>query len=124
LIDTMPSYDYVCTSCGHEFELVQKMTDPPRKRCPKCRKKVERKIGAGAGLLFKGSGFYITDYRSSEYRAKEKAESGAGASTGTKAATSGKGTADGADKGAASSSGGSSTEKSGGDKRKADGGTK
>ena len=70
----MPTYDYYCTSCGHEFELVQRMSDPPRKRCPRCGRKVERKIGAGAGVIFKGSGFYITDYRSSEYRAKEKAE--------------------------------------------------
>jgi putative FmdB family regulatory protein len=71
----MPTYDYRCTACEHRFELVQKMSDPPRKRCPKCGKKVERLIGAGAGLLFKGSGFYITDYRSSEYQAKAKAES-------------------------------------------------
>jgi putative FmdB family regulatory protein len=70
----MPTYDYYCTSCKHEFELVQRMTDPPRKRCPRCGRKVERKIGAGAGVIFKGSGFYSTDYRSSEYKAKEKAE--------------------------------------------------
>jgi putative FmdB family regulatory protein len=70
----MPTYDYRCLSCKHEYEAVQKMSDPPRKRCPKCGKKVERLIGAGAGLLFKGSGFYITDYRSSEYQAKAKAE--------------------------------------------------
>jgi len=75
----MPTYDYRCTVCGHRFELVQKMSEPPRKRCPKCGKKVERLIGAGAGLLFKGSGFYITDYRSPEYQAKAKAESSHGA---------------------------------------------
>jgi len=71
----MPTYEYVCTSCGHEFELVQKMTDPPRRRCPRCRCKVERKIGTGAGIIFKGSGFYATDYRSAEYKAKARAES-------------------------------------------------
>lgn len=75
----MPTYDYRCLSCKHQYEVVQKMSDPPRKRCPKCGKKVERLIGAGAGLLFKGSGFYITDYRSSEYQAKAKAESSGGA---------------------------------------------
>lgn len=70
----MPTYDYVCQACGHEFELVQKMSDPPKKRCPECRGKIERKIGGGAGLLFKGSGFYITDYRSKDYHAKAKSE--------------------------------------------------
>ena len=78
----MPTYDYVCTKCGHAFELVQKMSDPPKSRCPECRGKVERKIGSGAGLIFKGSGFYITDYRSKDYKAKEKtdqAASGGGA---------------------------------------------
>lgn len=70
----MPTYDYVCDNCGHEFELVQKMTDKPRKRCPRCRGAVRRRIGSGAGLLFKGSGFYATDYRSDEYRSKAKQE--------------------------------------------------
>ncbi len=79
----MPTYDYECTECGHEFELFQKMTDPPRKRCPRCRGKVVRKLGTGAGIIFKGSGFYQTDYRSEEYRKREKAESStAGASSG------------------------------------------
>ncbi len=74
----MPTYDYRCTVCGHRFELVQKMSEPPRRRCPRCGRKVERLIGAGAGLLFKGSGFYITDYRSKEYHEKAKAESASG----------------------------------------------
>ena len=84
----MPTYDYRCLSCKHQYEVVQKMSDSPRKRCPKCGKKVERLIGAGAGLLFKGSGFYITDYRSAEYRAKAKAESSpaGGAAEGAKPA--------------------------------------
>ncbi|MBM3285831.1 MAG: zinc ribbon domain-containing protein [Candidatus Eisenbacteria bacterium] len=82
----MPTYEYVCDKCGHEFELFQKMTDPVRKRCPRCRGAVRRRIGAGAGLLFKGSGFYATDYRSPEYRAKTKAERGGG-DAGAKPAT-------------------------------------
>lgn len=77
----MPTYDYVCTRCGHEYELFQKMSDEPQKRCPKCRSKVERKIGSGAGLIFKGSGFYITDYRSDDY--KKKAKSDGSESTGS-----------------------------------------
>jgi putative FmdB family regulatory protein len=70
----MPTYEYLCRKCGHEFETFQKMTDAPLKRCPKCRGAVKRKIGTGAGLLFKGSGFYITDYRSESYHSKAKAE--------------------------------------------------
>jgi putative FmdB family regulatory protein len=74
----MPTYEYECTKCGHRFELFQKMTDAPRKRCPRCRGAVRRLIGAGAGLIFKGSGFYITDYRSKDYHDKAKADSAAG----------------------------------------------
>lgn len=58
----MPTYEYVCTHCGH-FELFQKMSDPPLKECPKCHKKVKRLISSGSGIIFKGSGFYATDYR-------------------------------------------------------------
>lgn len=59
----MPNYDYHCKSCGHEFEIFQQMSADPLKTCPKCNGEVERLIGAGAGLIFKGSGFYITDYK-------------------------------------------------------------
>ena len=60
----MPTYDYVCDGCGHAFELFQGMTDPVKKTCPKCgKKKLRRLIGAGGAIVFKGSGFYITDYR-------------------------------------------------------------
>ncbi len=72
----MPTYDYRCQDCGHEFELIQKMTDDPIEECPSCTGRVKRLIGAGAGIIFKGSGFYQTDYRSESYRkdaAKEKA---------------------------------------------------
>ena len=72
----MPTYEYECLKCGHRFEVFQKMTDEPKKRCPKCRGKVRRLIGGGAGMIFKGSGFYITDYRSSSYKEQQKKESG------------------------------------------------
>jgi putative FmdB family regulatory protein len=72
----MPTYEYSCEKCGGTFETVQSMRDPALQECPKelCRKKkwghgkVKRLIGTGAGLIFKGSGFYITDYRSDSYR--------------------------------------------------------
>ena len=74
----MPTYEYECQKCGHRFEEFQSMKDAPLQKCPKCRGKVKRLIGAGAGLLFKGSGFYITDYRSSGYSEKKKKDSGGG----------------------------------------------
>lgn len=65
----MPTYEYECQKCGHAFERFQSMTEAPVKTCPDCRgRKVKRLIGTGAGLLFKGSGFYTTDYRSDSYR--------------------------------------------------------
>ena len=72
----MPTYEYECLKCGHRFELFQSIKDPPRKRCPKCRGKVRRLLGTGAGMIFKGSGFYITDYRSKSYKEERKKESG------------------------------------------------
>jgi putative FmdB family regulatory protein len=60
----MPTYEYACTKCGHAFEAFQSMKDAPLKQCPKCRKAgLKRLVGGGAGLIFKGSGFYITDYK-------------------------------------------------------------
>ena len=71
----MPTYEYVCRACRHEFERFQPITASPVRTCPKCgRKRVERKIGIGAGVLFKGGGFYETDYRSDSYRKAEDAE--------------------------------------------------
>lgn len=71
----MPTYEYECTDCGHAFEKFQSITARPTKKCPVCgKRKVRRLIGAGAALIFKGSGFYITDYRSEEYKSKAKAE--------------------------------------------------
>jgi putative FmdB family regulatory protein len=72
----MPTYDYECLKCGKTFELFQSITDPPRKRCPFCRGKVRRLVGGGAGMIFKGSGFYVTDYRSESYKSQKKKESG------------------------------------------------
>jgi len=65
----MPTYDYKCDACGHAFELFQSITAAPVRKCPACGKKeVRRLIGTGAGVIFKGSGFYCTDYRSDSYR--------------------------------------------------------
>jgi putative FmdB family regulatory protein len=73
----MPTYEYRCSNCGHKFEKFQSITAAPLKRCPACNKdRAQRLIGTGAGLIFKGSGFYITDYRSEGYKEKAKAESG------------------------------------------------
>jgi putative FmdB family regulatory protein len=79
----MPTYEYVCEKCGHQFEKFQSMLDAPLTVCPKelcARKKwgkgkVRRAIGAGAGLIFKGSGFYITDYRSDSYKEAARKDS-------------------------------------------------
>lgn len=93
----MPTYDYVCEKCGHAFELFQSMNDKPIRSCPKelCAQKrwgkgtVKRQMGSGAGLIFKGSGFYITDYRSANYKeaAKKDASASSASSTSTPAAT-------------------------------------
>ena len=77
----MPTYEYKCDACGHAFEQFHSMTASPIRKCPACKKlKVKRLIGTGAGLIFKGSGFYITDYRDQGYKDKAKADSGDGAS--------------------------------------------
>lgn len=78
----MPTYEYKCDACGYAFERFHSMSAEPIKRCPECGKaKVKRLIGTGAGLIFKGSGFYITDYRDKSYSDKAKAESGASSET-------------------------------------------
>jgi putative FmdB family regulatory protein len=94
----MPTYKYICKKCGHEFEASHSMSAVPLKICPEesCgqkkwgRGKVEKKIGAGAGLLFKGSGFYITDYRSEGYKSSAKKDSGSGGETKAAAKTESK----------------------------------
>lgn len=86
----MPTYDYRCGDCGHEFELFQSMKDRPKRTCPSCKKKaLERLIGTGAAVLFKGSGFYETDYRSESYKKAAEAD---------KKASSGKDTTDSSSK--------------------------
>ncbi len=71
----MPTYEYRCTD-GHRFERFQRMSEPPLEVCPECGAAAERLVSSGAGLLFKGSGFYITDYRSDSYKKSAAAESG------------------------------------------------
>lgn len=75
----MPTYEYQCLECGDQFEAKQSMKDPHLTECPKCHGKVKRKISLGSGLIFKGSGFYITDYRSDSYKAAAKADSNSAA---------------------------------------------
>ena len=75
----MPTYDYVCNNCDHAFELFQAMSARVKRKCPACGEKaLERLIGAGAAVIFKGSGFYETDYRSDSYKKAADAEGKAG----------------------------------------------
>lgn len=110
----MPTYEYECEN-GHRFEVFQSMKDEPLQACTECSAPVRRIIGPGAGFLFKGSGFYITEYRSKEYQKKAKAES-AGGSSGTSGAGSGAagGASGGGEKSGSGGSGSSGGEKSGG----------
>lgn len=78
----MPTYDYKCNACGVEFEEFQSITAPVMKKCPECKKlKLERLIGTGAAVMFKGGGFYETDYRSESYKKAAKADSDAAKSS-------------------------------------------
>ncbi len=73
----MPTYDYECGACGHRFERFQSITERHARKCPECgRLKVKRLIGAGGAVIFKGSGFYITDYRSDDYKKRASADKG------------------------------------------------
>ena len=95
----MPTYDYECDACGHKFELFQSMKDEAERKCPKCKKlKLRRLFGTGAAIVFKGSGFYQTDYRSDSYKKQASAD---------KSASEGK----------SSDSGGSSDKSGSGDKK-------
>jgi putative FmdB family regulatory protein len=71
----MPTYEYVCDSCGYKFEEFQTMSSEPLETCPVCNGKVHRKIGPGSGLIFKGSGFYITDYKKNKQSSNKKEKS-------------------------------------------------
>jgi putative FmdB family regulatory protein len=78
----MPTYDYECDACGHRFELFQSISADPEKKCPECKKlKLRRLIGTGAAVVFKGSGFYQTDYRSDSYKKSAAAADGASGSS-------------------------------------------
>ncbi len=71
----MPTYDYECSACDATYELFQQITEKPKKKCQECgERKAQRLIGTGGAVIFKGSGFYQTDYRSSEYKSKQDAE--------------------------------------------------
>ena len=105
----MPTYDYECDACGHTWELFQKITDDPVKKCPQCNKKKARRLfGTGAAVVFKGSGFYQTDYRSESYKKGAKADkkSNSDAKSGSDDKSSGK-----AKKGASDGSGTSGKSK-------------
>ncbi len=98
----MPTYEYRCPN-GHEFEMFQRMSEPPVATCPQCGAQAERLLSAGAGLLFKGSGFYITDYRSESYKKAAQAEKGGSDSSAT--SSGGKSSGESSSSGSAGSSG-------------------
>ncbi len=115
----MPTYEYECKKCGHQFETVQSIKDDRLKKCPKSecpdgsgKGKVERLIGAGGGLLFKGSGFYITDYRSDNYKKSAKADKPGGGDKSSNDKSSGSTSSDAKTSDGKSSDGKSSTGKS------------
>lgn len=119
----MPTYDYHCDACAHTFEEFQSMLDKPLKKCPKCKKpKLRRLLGTGAAILFKGSGFYQTDYRSESYKsaAKREESQAASSSNGTAAngASSANGTNKASDNGTTSGTSAGSSSKSEGKKAK------
>ncbi len=94
----MPTYEYECKTCGHQFEALQRITAEPLERCPRSecpegsgRGRVRRLIGTGGGLLFKGSGFYITDYRSDNYKKAAKADTPDSKPASSKSGEGGKG---------------------------------
>jgi putative FmdB family regulatory protein len=89
----MPTYDYRCRKCGHQFELFHGIKDDATRRCPKCKGVAQRVPAGGAGVLFKGTGFYVTDYRSKAY--KEKARQEKTASGGSSSTSGGSGSAGG-----------------------------
>jgi putative FmdB family regulatory protein len=71
----MPTYEYLCKACGHRFDELQSFSEPTLTKCPACKKKkLERQIGTGAAIIFKGAGFYQTDYRSESYKTDAKAD--------------------------------------------------
>jgi putative FmdB family regulatory protein len=120
---TMPTYEYRCPECRNQFEKFQKMSDEPIAECPACGARAERRLSGGAGFLFKGSGFYITDYRSDSYKKAAGSESGAGSGGSEGKADGGASGGEKTSKPAASEKGGSTPApetRSGGSKPKAE----
>src|SRR5262245_60051303 len=126
----MPTYVYRCRKCKHRFELFHSIADESVKRCPRCRGKAERVPAGGAGILFKGSGFYITDYRSRSYRERAKQDSSGGSGTSSSSPSSGSGSGDSgggwssssSDRGSSRGSGGRPRGGSAGSRGRSDGG--
>ena len=115
----MPTYDYECDACGHALEIFQGINDPVKKKCPECGKnKLKRQFGTGAAIVFKGSGFYQTDYRSEGYkRAADADKKASSESSDSSKSKSDSGSSKAKSKGdSGSSGGGKSGGKSGGDK--------
>lgn len=109
----MPTYDYVCDACEHTFDEFQHMSEKPLKKCPKCgKKKLRRLFGTGAGIIFKGSGFYETDYRSDNYKKAAQADANQAKQASDSAGKSGStGTSESSAKAAGGKEGGSSGKK-------------
>ena len=108
----MPTYEYQCDACDHNFDEFQSMSDKPLKKCPQCGKpKLRRVFGTGAAILFKGSGFYETDYRSESYKQAAKADQDAASKSSSNGTSNTNGTTD--TNGAASSGAGGKGKKSG-----------
>jgi putative FmdB family regulatory protein len=122
----MPTYEYRCVK-GHQFDVFQKMSDDPVATCPECGERAERMLSGGAGVLFKGEGFYITDYRGADYKKKAEAErsgsvdaapdkgktktdTGSKSSSGESKSDSGKSKSESKSSGSSSSGGGSSSD--------------
>ena len=99
----MPTYDYRCSKCGHQFEVFHGINEKAVRRCPRCKGRARRVPSGGAGLIFKGQGFYITDYRSKDYKEKAKQEK----SGGSKPSSGDSGSSGGSKSGDSGSSGGS-----------------
>jgi putative FmdB family regulatory protein len=120
----MPTYDYRCEGCGHTFEAFQSIKADPLTQCPQCEQhQLRRLIGSGAGIIFKGSGFYETDYRSKEYKEKAKAEQQGGSTgqggdsqggDGSSGGSGGEGQAGGSESKSASTDGGGQSQAGGG----------
>lgn len=110
----MPTYEYHCDACDHNFDEFQSMSEAPLKKCPQCKKpKLRRVFGTGAAILFKGSGFYETDYRSESYKQEAKADqdaAGKSSSNGTTGTDSANGTASAKGGGEAKKSGSKSSK--------------